>query len=139
MPKATFSDFIKQSPNCKKFEDDADMLTVFDLLSKDDSIFLMVDTSEAGKPALAPLAVEIESIFSDAGKTHANTLDDNFTKQAVGLMIKAILDPFGYSVVKQKGLPKGIDAKKFRSASVYEYDDTKPKTMQVVRRVEEIL
>ena len=74
----------------------------------------------------------------DITKTYANTLDDNFTKQAVGLMVKTILEPFGYVVWKQKNLPKSINATKFQTASVYRRDITKTATMRVAKYVEEV-
>jgi hypothetical protein len=135
---ATFNDFIKQNPNCKKFENDDDMQNVFDFLSQDFIIVQMIDASEAGKPALSPVAVNVEHFFADLNKSHNNSLDDNFTKQAVGLMVKTILEPFGYVVWKQKDLPKSVGASKFQSASTYRFDINAPRTMKIVKRVVEI-
>jgi hypothetical protein len=138
MPKATFNDFIKQNPNCKKFENDVTMQDIFCFLSQDDTVIKLIDTSDGGKPALAPMVADVENFFTDTTKTYANTLDDNFTKQAIGLMIKTILAPFGYVVWKQKDLPKNSRATKFQSASVYRYDNLNNATMKVVKRIEEI-
>jgi hypothetical protein len=135
---AIFSDFIAQNPNCKKFENDDDMQNVFEFLSREYILTQLLDASEAGKPALAPVAVNVEHFFSDNTKSHVNTLDDNFTKQAIGLMIKTILEPFGYEVWKQKDLPKAVQATKFQSASVYRYNALHPRTMRMVKRIEEI-
>lgn len=135
---ATFDDFIRQNPNCKKFEYDDDMQNVFSFLSRSFIIIQMIEASEAGKPALAPVAVNVEHFFADLGKSHENTLDDNFTKQAVGLMVKTILMPFGYVVWQQKSLPKKIGATKFQSASTYRFDIAVPRSMQIVKRVEAI-
>ncbi len=135
---ATFSDFITQNPNCRKFENDDDMQNVFGFLSQDFIIVQMIDASEAGKPALAPVAVNVEHFFADPNKPHDNTLNDNFTKQAVGLMVKTILEPFGYTVWKQKDLPKKVGATKFQSASTYRFNITAPRTMKIVKRIEEI-
>jgi hypothetical protein len=79
-----------------------------------------------------PLAV------MDFSKPHANTLDYNFTKQAVGLMVKTILEPFGYVVWKQKDLPKNARAEKFQTASVYRRDITKTATMRFAKYIEEV-
>ncbi len=136
---ATYNDFIAQNPNCRKFENDDDMQNIFDFLSQDFIIVQMIDASEAGKPALAPVAVNVEHFFADPNKSHDNSLDDNFTKQAVGLMIKTILEPFGYTVWKQKDLPKSINATKFQSASTYRFDVLAPRSMKIVKRVEEII
>ncbi|MDR2443036.1 MAG: hypothetical protein LBE31_05895 [Deltaproteobacteria bacterium] len=136
--RATFADFIRQNPNCKKFESDGVMRNVFDFLSQDFVIIQMIDMSEAGKPALAPAAVNVEHFFMDISKTYKNTLDDNFTKQAVGLMVKTILEPFGYAAWKQKNLPKSVNAAKFQTASVYRRDMARTATMRVVKYIEEV-
>jgi hypothetical protein len=135
---ATFSDFIKQNPNCKKFEGDDDMQNIFDFLSRDYILVQLIEASDAGKPALAPVAENIEHFFADISKTHENTLNDNFTKQAVGLMVKTILEPFGYVVWKQKDLPKNSRAMEFQSASTYRFNATAPRSMKIVKRIEEI-
>ncbi len=138
MPKATFNDFIAQNQNCKKFADDEDMIYTFNMLSQDIFLIQLLEASDFGKPAISPIVTNIEHVFMDLGKPHANTLDDNFTKQAVGLMVKTILEPFGYSVWKQKNLPKSARAKKFQSASVYRRDNSKTATMRVAKRIEEV-
>lgn len=135
---ATYNDFLTQNPNCKKFTDDEDMIYAFNMLSQDVILTQMIEASDAGKPALTPIVTNIEHVFMDFSKEHANTLDDNFTKQAVGLMVKTILEPFGYSVWKQKDLPKSSRAAKFQSASVYRRDITKTATMRVAKYIEEV-
>jgi hypothetical protein len=135
---ATFSDFIAQNPNCKKFENDDDMQNIFYFLSQDLILLQLIDASEAGKPALAPIVTNVEHFFTEPGKTHTNSLDDNFTKQAVGLMVKTILEPFGYVVSKQKDLPKSARATKFQSASTYRFDHFAPRTMRVVKYIEAV-
>jgi hypothetical protein len=130
---ATFSDFIRQNPNCKKFESSEIMQEIFDFLSKDFIIIQMIDMSEAGKPALTPVARNIENFFINYGQAL-----DNFTKQAVGVMVKTILEPFGYNAYKQKNLPKSADSENFQTASVYRRDRLKVPTMRVVKRIEEI-
>ena len=138
MPKSTFDDFIAQNPNCKKFASDADMQSIFGFLSQDFIIIQMIDASESGKPALSPVAANVELFFMDPNKPHDNTLDDNFTKQAVGLMVKCILEPFAYAVWNQKSLPKNAGASKFQSASTYRRDITKKATMRVAKYIEEV-
>jgi len=135
---ATFNDFLNQNPNCKKFTDDEDMIYAFNFLSQDFVLVQLLEASDAGKPALSPIVENIEHIFADPSKEHANTLDDNFTKQAVGLMIKTILEPFGYTVWRQKDLPKNSRATKFQSASAYRFNPLAPRSMKVVKRIEEI-
>ena len=135
---ATFEDFIRQNQNCKKFENDEDMQNIFEFLSREYVLTQLIDASEAGRPALTPVVDNVEHFFMDLSKEHINTLDDNFTKQAVGLMVKTILEPFGYVVWKQKDLPKKSRATKFQSASAYRFSYSAPRTMRVVKRIEEI-
>ena len=135
---ATFDDFIEKNPNCKKFENDDDMWNIFQFLSQDFVLTQLIDASEAGRPALTPIAENVEHFFADPSKPHTNSLDDNFTKQAVGLMVKTILEPFGYVVWKQKDLPKSTRAEKFQSASCYRFSAAAPRTMRVVKHIEEI-
>ena len=135
---ATFENFIAQNPNCKKFVDDEDMIYTFNFLSVDYVLVQLLEASDFGKPAISPIVTNIEHVFADPSKEHANTLDDNFTKQAVGLMVKTILAPFGYTVWKQKDLPKNSRAEKFTSASVYRFNIVNPRSMRVVKRIVEI-
>ncbi len=136
--KATFEDFLAQNPNCKKYADDEDMIYTFNMLSQDIFLIQLLEASDFGKPAISPIVTNIEHVFADLGRPHANTLDDSFTKQAVGLMVKTILEPFGYGVWKQKDLPKAARAEKFQSASVYRRDITKTATLRVAKRIEEV-
>jgi hypothetical protein len=138
VPKATYSDFLAQNPNCKKFADDEDMIYTFYMLSRDIFLVRLLEASDFGKPAITPIVTNIEHVFMEFGKKHANTLDDNFTKQAVGLMVKTILEPFGYTVWKQKDLPKNSRAEKFQTASVYRRDMTKTATLRVRKTIEEV-
>jgi len=135
---ATFEDFISQNPNCKKYEADDDMRDIFDFLSQEYVLTQLIDACEAGKPALSPVVENVEHFFMDLSKEHTHSLDDNFTKQAIGLMVKTILEPFGYEVWKQKDLPKNSRATKFQSASAYRFSHLAPRTMKVVKRIEEI-
>lgn len=135
--KSTFDDFLAQNPNCSKFRGDADAMLIFDFLSRDSNIIQMIEASDSGKPALAPLAKNIEQIL-DGIKNPSISFDDNFTKQAVGMMVKCILSPFAYIVLTQKDLPKSAGAKKFKSASVYYYDPNKNPSMRVTKRIEEL-
>jgi hypothetical protein len=138
VPLAVYEDFIKQNPNCKKFENDETMQNIFYFLSRDYVLTQLLDMSEVGKPAISPVVENIEHFFMDITKTYTHTLDDNFTKQAVGLMVKTILEPFGYVVWKQKDIPKSSRATKFQSASVYRRDHSKKATMRMVKHIEEV-
>ena len=137
MPKATFNDFIAQNPNCGKFKDSEEAKRIFNFLSRDLGIILMLEASDAGKPALTPWAKHIERLFYDI-ENPSISFDDNFTKQAVGLMVKTILAPFGYTVWKQKDLPKSAESTKFQSASVYRRNIAVTATMRIVKYIEEV-
>jgi hypothetical protein len=56
----------------------------------------------------------------------------------VGLMVKTILEPFGYAAWKQKNLPKSVNAAKFQTASVYRRDMARTATLRVAKHIEEI-
>ena len=137
--KAIFNDFIVQNPNCSKFAGNSDAMLIFEILSRDASIIKMIEACEHGKPALTPLAHEIEQALLNI-KDPSITFSDNFTKQAIGLMIKTILKPFGYEVYSQKSLPKDANSREFSSASVYRFNsESEPKpSLRVVKRIEEI-
>jgi len=114
------------------------MKSIFEFLSLSFIIIKLIEASDAGKPALSPVVETIENYFSDPRKTHKNTLDDTFTKQAIGLMVKTILEPFGYEVWKQKNLPKNSKAIKFQSASVYRFNIHAIRTMKVMKSISRI-
>lgn len=135
--KATFADFINQNPNCSKFDGNADAMLIFEFLSREPAIIQMIEASDAEKPALTPLVVHLEQLLLGI-KNPTISFDDNFTKQAVGLMVKTILEPFGYVPWKQKDLPKSAGSTQFRSASVYRRDPTKKASMRVVKHIEEV-
>ena len=120
------------------FETDEVMQDIFYFLSKEFVLTQLIDASEAGRPAITPVVENVEHFFMDTTRKYTHTLDDNFTKQAIGLMVKTILEPFGYVVWKQKDLPKKSRATKFQSASVYRFNILAPRTMKVVKKIEEI-
>ena len=135
--KTTFSDFIEENPICKKFDGNAEAILFFETLSKDEAIIKMIDASDNGKPALAPVAKDIENIF-ESFSAPTISLNDNFTKQSVGLMVKSILKPFGYVVTVQKNMPKEYDTKYFKSASCYKLDENTPRTLKIVKKIEAV-
>ncbi len=136
MPKATFADFIFQNPNCKKYDGNPDTMRVFDILSDDDNIISMVDATTAGKPALTPCVGKVEQ-FVNSRTNPSIDLNDDFTKQAIGRMVKSILEPFGYKTCRQKDLPKDTNAKYFKSATYYTVDPMAHATMKIVKCVAE--
>ena len=132
--KSTFSEFLSDSPNCSKYAGNPDAIAIFNILSKDENIIGMIDASEAGKPALAACVNEIETFFDN----HENpTLDlyDEFTRRAVGRMIKSVLAPFGYEVTVEKNLSSSSRGKYFTSASCYTKSGIA--TMKIIRTIVE--
>ncbi len=133
--KATFIDFIKENPSCSKFEGNPTAIELFELLSTDESIIAMIDTSDAGYPALAA-RVETIKKFYDGLKNPSIDMTDDFTRKAVGRMVKTILKPFGYEISSQKNLPKYAKGYYFISASCYH--KTGPASMNVIKNIEDI-
>jgi hypothetical protein len=138
--KATFLDFIQNAPNYNKFENNAQAKHIFEnILSDDTNIIAMIDVSESGKPALSACLTQIEEYYLNQQIPLLDPdlfdLRDNFTKQALGTMVKVILEPFGYQPSSQKNIPKKYQAKYVKSAMTYE--KTGSASMKVVRRIEE--
>jgi hypothetical protein len=134
--KTKFSDFIEKAPNYKKFDGNAEAIYVFEkILSRDDSIISMIDTSESGKPALCARLLEVEDYCRNHPKSEFN-LTNNFAKQALGTMVRVILEPFGYITEKQKDIPKSYKAQFVTSAMTYSSGG--PAIMRVVRKIEEV-
>ena len=134
--KARYEDFINQNINCKKFADDADAIYIFDnILSRDENIIALIDTSKAGRPALAACIREVEAYYKGRSAPSFDLTDD-FTKQALGRMVKTVLEPFGYHPDKQKNLPKGISTEYVTSSMTYRFSGKA--TMRVVQKIERI-
>lgn len=133
--KATFSDFIAQNPNCKKFSTDPEAMYIFEeILSKDENIIAMIDATKAKKPALSACVKEVETYYRSKTKPSFDLTDD-FTKQAVGRMVRTILKPFGYQTDSQKDMPKSCSADFVTSAMTYRF--VGDATMRVVQKIEE--
>lgn len=137
--KASFNDFIIMAPKYKKFEKSTDAKFIFEnILSRDENIFSMIDLSELNKPALCACVNEVENFFCEKNNTDFD-LNDNFTKQALGTMVKVILNPFGYKpkvTNNQKEIPKSYNSRYLRSATVYELSGN-PK-LKVIRMIKPV-
>ncbi|MBQ8496277.1 MAG: hypothetical protein IJ489_02345 [Clostridia bacterium] len=133
--KATYNDFLKEHVNCSGLASNEDAKKVFDFLNTDETIIKMIESSEQGKPALAGCVNELEALY-DAMNAPKIKFTEDFTRQAVGRMIKTILDPFGYRVTKKKDISREKKAKYFKAASCYE--KLGEATMRVVKRIEMI-
>lgn len=108
-----FNDYLDEYPKYKKFASNIVAKQIFDYLSELENINLMILASEADKPALSACIAKIENQF---GNQTVFDLNDDFTKQAFGAMVKVILEPFGYLPIKQKR----VSSNTLSSASVYE-------------------
>lgn len=75
----------------------------------------MIDASEHGKPALSGCIEALLDKFPDLRKDEFKT---NYNKQAIGFMVKVILEPFGYEPIGQKRMPSTMKDF-FSSASAY--------------------
>lgn len=134
--KATFNDFLTKAPNYNSFAGNPDAIHIFEeILSKDENIISMIDFSEAGKLALAACIEEVENFYTNQANPTFH-LTNNFTKQALGTMVRVILEPFGYLPKNQKEMPKRANAKFVKSSMLYEKSG--PATLQVVRKIEKI-
>ena len=133
--KAVYNDFLSSNPNCSKFSSNKDAITIFDFLNQDDTIIKMIEYCEMGKPALAACVSDLEALVDQMPQPTVD-LSDSFTRTAIGRMVKAILDPFGYRPTVQKSFPKTGDIKYFSSASCYRL--TGPATMKVAKFITEV-
>jgi hypothetical protein len=126
---------IAANPNCQKLRGNIDAEAIFNILSKDENIIAMLEISDLGKPALSACIKEIEKYF-DLQKAPTFDLNEGFSKQAVGRMVKTIIKPFGYETHIQRELPKSCASKYFTSATCYR--KTGIATMKVVKTIVEI-
>jgi phage FluMu protein Com len=138
--KANYSNFLNENRKCGrdlKTNDTAKAL--FTLLSKDQNIISMIDAADAGKPAISPVVLVVES-YCDKHPSSDFDLANGQRRTVVGCMIKTILSRFGYEPVKpasrtQKELSRAIGAEHFVSGTCYVYEPLAPATMRVVRKV----
>ena len=133
--KATYSDFLNSNPNCSSFANNNDAMAIFDFLSKDENIISMIEFADQKKPALIGCVIELEKFF-DAMPNPLVDFNDGFTRTVVGRMVKAVLEPFGYTTTANKDFPRACGAKYFTSAMCYSL--TGPASMRVVKHIEEI-
>ena len=117
--KGLFEQFFADNPNCSKFKDNGDAQAVFYLLSKKSNILKMMEVSSFGKPALSGCVEVIEKYYDSLPKPQID-LNDHFTRQAIGGMVRTILSKYGYTKTVQKDMPRSSKAKYFTSAMCYE-------------------
>lgn len=110
-----FDDFLKKYPKYGKFANNSVAEQIFKTMSGLQEIQSMLLASESDKPALSACVSNLEKKY---GNQSIFDFNDDFSKQAVGAMIKVILEPFGYIPIKQKRISPTV-SKYFTSASVY--------------------
>lgn len=100
-------------PKYQKFKENNVAQSLFYELTDPEKIYFMIKASKSDKPALSACIEEIEEKYESQNQLD---LQDHFTRQFVGSMVRLILEPFGYEPIKQKELSK---SKYFTSAQVY--------------------
>lgn len=123
MVSIPFSVFIKFRNNkWKNLLNNTAGQTIFATLSTPENIAKMIFASKAGIPALSLCVEEIEHLCTHLLTPHID-LADNRYKQAIGFMVKTILNEFGYVVPTNQKAVRPIPAifrrKYFKNASIY--------------------
>lgn len=114
---STYNEFQEKYPRYKIFCNDKLFREVYEYLSLPRTIAQMIDANERGKPALSGCVKRLEKLFPDLlSKGYSSHL----VCQAVGSMVKVILEPFGYIPIKQKRMPQKY-SEFFTSASLYQH------------------
>lgn len=129
--KKNFNDFINSNPNCSGLFTSSTAKAIFNFLSDDENIIKMLESSDAEQPALSGCVLSLEAFYGNLPNKDMDL--DDFNKQAIGRMIKTILEPFGYIPTKQKNLSKSLNSKYFKSAKCYAL--LKPAYLKVVKKI----
>ena len=133
--KTTFGNFFDKYHMYKHFNDNMEAKYIFNkILSKKENLIEMVGLSELGKPALSACIKEVEEYSSSINNPEFD-LTNQYTKQALGTMVKAVMKPFGYESKKQKDIPKSYNTKFIKSAMVYQL--TGKPVLKVEKRIVE--
>ncbi len=114
----SYLDFIQKNPPYKQLRNNSTIEAVYDYLSLPNRVYEMVEACERGKSALSGVVVNLETMFPNLPQVLPN--NKNFIKQAIGVMIKHILYPFGYVPQKPVRMPNNL-SKFFSSAHTYEF------------------
>lgn len=133
--KKTFKEFIEENKSFSGFEYDLVANYVFEnILSKDDNLISMIECNEAGEPALCGCLKEVEQ-YCEINNLTQFSLQNDFSKQALGRMVRTVLLPFGYESKSQKKIPTKYNAKFVKSAMTY--SKTQPASLKVVKTIVE--
>ena len=96
--KKTFEDFIEDFPMYRSLRG-THAESVFDILNRDENIFLAIEFSKRSKPALLASIPQIEN-FIDSLEKSTFDLSVDFNRQCVGKMQLEVLKPFGWTSIK---------------------------------------
>ena len=123
--KTTFEEFAtnyrikKDVRNIKGFED------IFNMMNSNKYIYLAICNSFCNMPALIGIAGLIGA-YVDFTEDCEVDLYDSVTKQTIGIMQKAILEPFGLFPVSKARIPERYSGE-FTQAAIYKYEPDKAK------------
>lgn len=117
-----FADNYKTKVNVKKFYGFEE---IYNTLRDKNYLFLAICLSFAEMPALAASSSHLEAI-GDFTPDFEVDFDDAAVKQTIGIMQKAVLEPFGFVPYKQKKI-KDRFSLKFSQAACYRLDKSKIK------------
>jgi hypothetical protein len=114
--------FFAIYPMYQKYQSVKTFKDLHDFLWKPESIEKMQHAIRFGRPAIEGIVLDIEGLYFDRSDL---TFEDDFAKKATGMLIKYILEHFGFISSKQRDISKGKGAKYFTSGMHYEFDSGK--------------
>jgi hypothetical protein len=117
-----YDKFFATYPIYQRFRPIKSFQELHDWLWKPETISKMLDAVKFQRPAIEGVVLEIEELFGDRSDL---TFNDDFTKKATGMLIKYVLEHFGYISSKQKDISQGKGARWFTSGMHYEFDPSK--------------
>jgi len=117
-----YDKFFATYPIYQRFRPIKSFRDLHDWLWKPESISKMLDAIKFQRPAIEGVVLEIEELF---GGRSDLTFNDDFTKKATGMLIKYVLEHFGYISSKQKDISRGKGARWFTSGMHYEFNPSK--------------
>jgi hypothetical protein len=117
-----YDQFFSLYPIYQKFYSIDSFQELHDWLWDTGSVAKMLDALKFKRPAIEGIVSDIESIFENRDDL---SFRDNYTKKATGMLIKYVLEYFGYISARQKDIGKGMHARYFTSGMYYEFDESR--------------